>query len=478
MMPSTPVFNAISSKILTVLFVTGLGAQAAANDVKEFKSTTGVTESCTTLEKFSFGDYSKRDLEKEGEFCSIDFNSSAVALCPKNWSTSAAVMIYKLPANISAHDYETTKCGSKEGHKTLAKFKMTVNESGTSATNSQAALLYYHFSRILHTSVKVPVAVKRTIDRQDLENRVVKRSRGLGKMNPAAWSYLNKWLTGPFNEINKPDLFESANEVHGVLYRDKGNRYETEINGVRSAWGVPQNEDFQKTAAFSALRSSLPLLDAVKDGIRKAQANPKLAADLAGSPSDYQMILWMRDLTDITLLDFIFSQQDRVGNIDYEWEWAYVQNGEVRTLEVSDKEADLPRKKMKNFIPPASIAMFKPLLVQRTWIGDNDAGGKTSYVNYTKKTNMLQNIRHYNSGLYKQLMALNLDLSSKGPIFSFVAQNFKVTPRELQMFVTNVQEASTILQANCEAGQLKFDLSPKKFLLGQSTEEVVDCKSN
>jgi hypothetical protein len=33
------------------------------------------------------------------------------------------------------------------------------------------------------------------------------------------------------------------------------------------------------------------------------------------------MVFWMRDLADITLLDYLFGQQDRIGNIDYLTYW-------------------------------------------------------------------------------------------------------------------------------------------------------------
>ena len=36
------------------------------------------------------------------------------------------------------------------------------------------------------------------------------------------------------------------------------------------------------------------------------------------------MMFWMTELSEICLLDYIFSQQDRPGNIDYRWVWYYL----------------------------------------------------------------------------------------------------------------------------------------------------------
>jgi hypothetical protein len=74
-----------------------------------------------------------------------------------------------------------------------------------------------------------------------------------------------------------------------------------EINGPRkAAWGAPQSREFQTTPAFTALRR-----------------DATLASAIAGAPYPaQQMVFWMRELSEIAVLDHIFSQQDRVGNIE------------------------------------------------------------------------------------------------------------------------------------------------------------------
>ena len=57
------------------------------------------------------------------------------------------------------------------------------------------------------------------------------------------------------------------------------------------------------------------------------------------------MIFWMKELTEIVLLDYIFNQQDRVGNIDYVWTWYYQKDGEYKTREEKAGK-ELPREKI------------------------------------------------------------------------------------------------------------------------------------
>jgi hypothetical protein len=187
------------------------------------------------------------------------------------------------------------------------------------------------------------------------------------------------------------------------------------------------------------------------------------------------MVLWMKELTEITLLDFIFSQQDRIGNIDYKWAFYWLDGqGNVQSQGV---DTDLPRKKMGQISVPENIKAYNPVLVQRTFMGDNDAGGRVAYTNFTKRTKMLENIRHYNSKTYARLLALNEDLQSKGEIYHYISENFKVDASNLKQIVNNTKLATDIMKASCQAGKLQFDLKPKDFMKGEDTLESVNCST-
>jgi len=131
---------------------------------------------------------------------------------------------------------------------------------------------------------------------------------------------------------------------------------------------------------------------------------------MQGGVTKEQMAYWMQDLTDITLLDYIFSQQDRIGNIDFVPYWHWVEDGKVRMAKADDGDR------------PAAAHDAK--LIRRTWLNDNDAGGKVKYANFTKKTGMLEKIRHYNPETYRRLIALDKDLKAKGKLYAYLRDTF------------------------------------------------------
>ena len=448
-----------------------------------FTSPNGVTESCIAIEQMPGGKYKKKDLEKEALFCKIDMYDGAIAVCPKSWSTSAGTMIYGTEGTGETQaQYEASaKCGQKDGHENkIAKFKSTMNASGTSGTFAPSSLLYYHFSRYLNAEVTVPVAVYRTFDRLAHLKRVSSKGKGNSRMNIAAWEIMrtvekNPAAYSPTDELFTPD----RKQIFGVILKDKGERYGAEFNGTRaSGWGVGQNNDFQKTPGFMALRSESALEKAVVEGVAASKKDPLIVKALGSGPLPaVQVVYWMRELTEITIMDYIFSQQDRVGNIDYEWKWVYVDGGEVKDKDVKGPAKDFPRTKMSQIPVPPELAPFKPILVQRSSIGDNDAGGRVQYANFTKKTEMIQKIRHIAGDTYRRLIHLAADLRSKGELYQHIAKNFTLSPKQIDQIVVNTQEVASILKKTCEARKLRFDLNPEAMLLGQNTEESVDCSN-
>jgi hypothetical protein len=443
-------------RLLPLLLIT-LAAYAHG---EEFTSPDGLTEQCRLLPPMPGVTLSKGDQAKEKELCGIDFYGGAVALCPKTWSTSAAVMVYDIKGSgLAPQAYESQRCATREGHERLAKFKMTMNQRNTSGTMSNSALMYYVLSRYLDTLVEVPVAVYRTIDKEVLGKRVAAHASGQGSMNRSAWEWVRTAVRNPSAYVPTDDLFTAdRQQIYGVLLDDKGARYGVEINGPRkAAWGAPQSREVQTTPAVTALRR-----------------DATLASAIAGAPyPTQQMVFWMRELSEIAVLDHIFSQQDRVGNIDYVWRWYWVDaDGKVQHDKVHSK---VPRSRMNSLAVPDELRPFHPMLLQRTWIGDNDAGLSRRYANFSAQTGMVSNLRHFDAGVYRRLMALSRDFQQRGPISDFLAGEIGLKPAQLELMMKNTIDVARILEANCRSGKLRFDLNPMKFLKGEPTEESVDC---
>lgn len=472
-------------------------AQKAEMDLSrsmtQFQSPNGTTEVCITLAKLPLGKYKDKDIEEEKRLCGLNFHNNTVALCSKVWSTSPATIVAgfkdvdgKNLANTSA-EAERNLCGKHTKMDKLAKFKQSMNQADTSGTYSGSSILYYHFSRALNTDINIPVAVYRTMDKDEHFNRVSSKANPSpqAKMNVAGWKWLRAAETNPaaYNAIS--DLFTSdKKQIYGTLLKDKGERYKEEINGTQeSGWGVGQNFDFQKTPAFLAAKTSGSLQNAISQGYAEAIKNPKIKAVFPGVPSTQQMVLWMNEVSEIAILDYIFSQQDRIGNIDYRWYWTYVDDqGEVQTDRVKEDQYEaLPRSSMNKIIPPASIAAKNPILIQKTFLGDNDAGGLVPYTNYTKKTQMLEGLRHLHKSTYQRLLKLAQDFENKGPNYQVLRQesillNATEANKRFNQAINNTILASNILKKNCEANLLQLDLiSLKKAVKSDFEVKTTNC---
>lgn len=460
---------------------------AAANDsvigeTTMFTSPNGVKEACIRIAPMPGASYSNGDLKDEAAFCAIDLYAADVGLCPKTWSTSPGMIIHDLsdgPYKGDRQGFERNACPEGKDAKTksagdLAKFKPTMNAKGTSGTFSASPLLYYHLSRFFGADIGVPVAVWRSMDK-DLHLSEVARP-GLAQsghsqssdMNQAGWRTLVAADTDPSAYKPTSDLFTSdLSAIYGVLLSSSGDRYNSEVNGTRaSGWGKGQNLDFQQTAPFLALRSSATVDKAIAEGIAEAIKDKQILKDMGADVSPAQVAFWMSDIANIVLLDFMLSQQDRVGNIDFVPHWYWVENGEVKSRKAVRHGAETDP------LPEGAIR------IKRTHLNDNDAGGRVEYANFAKSTEMLQKLRHFPAGTYRQLMALDADLQAQGPLHAYLSDSFGLATAQFDQLVANTALAAQILRETCERGDLRLDLDPQAFLVsGSAAEADIACRA-
>jgi hypothetical protein len=455
---------------------TAVASSVVAGRTLTFTSAGGVEERCVVLDRMPGAVYRDSEVREEEGFCAIDFYAGTHALCPKLFSTSPGTLIHDLRGSAyagAADRFERDVCPrghvvAREAADVPISWKMSVNTRESSATFSNSSLIYYHFARYFDAAIHVPPVVLRTMDRKTHQSRVsavgARESAGRPalRMNHAAWSTLVEAESRPESYAATDELFTpDRRAVYGVLLHPRGRQYGEEFNGSRrSGWGDGQSRDFQETPPFTALRSAAPLERAIEEGLRAGHA----AAALPAAARREQMAFWMRDLIDIALLDFLFSQQDRIGNIDYVAYWYWVEDGEVRRMPAHGAHA------------PDEIARHAPKLIKRTELGDNDAGVRTSYVNYTKRTGMLDNLRHYNASTYRRLMVLERDFAQQGPLWTYTRATFGLSDAEFRQVAANVGEAAAILRSSCSAGRLRFDLEPEALLVeGAVRERTVVC---
>jgi hypothetical protein len=456
------------------------GAVQASSEVHgetvTYASPNGVQERCVMLARMPGATYRPQGEAQERRLCAIDFHQPTHALCPKLFSTSPGTLVYDLSAGPFARrpaEFEREVCST--GHVVTAEavggaisYKISVNTRETSATFANSSLIYYHFARYFDAAVHVPPAVLRSVDKQTHLERVARRGESVSATRPplkmlhAGWSTVVRAEQDPASYQPTDELFTpDRKQIYGVLLHPEGKRYGEEVNGSRqSGWGDGASRDFQQTAPFIALASEQPLAEAIRQGLAHGHTSSAIPADVRAE----QVAFWLRELIDVTLLDYLFSQQDRIGNIDYLPHWVWVQDGQVRQLLATGGK------------PPAEIVAHSPRLIKRTELGDNDAGVRLSYANYTQRTGMLERIRHYHSHTYRQLMRLDADFAASGPLHAHVRSTFGLSAAEFERVAANVKSAATILRESCHAGRLRFDADPEAFLRDGRVDALkLDC---
>ena len=443
--------------------------------VTEYPAADGLVERCIRIDPFPGAAYSDKDREVESDYCALDLER--LALCPKLWSTSPGTIVFELaqddPASILA--FERSNCA--KGHQARAfaenkpaTFKISVNGQKTSATYAPSSWVYYHLSRYFRTHTYVPPAVYRSMSLARHHERVVEPALVLVKgrharMLAEGWAHLEALETGSLGGRAATEaLTDEGRQVFGVLIDNKGDRYGPEVNGTReSGWGSGQNEDFQQTAPYLALRDSAPVPDAARAAIEQARRNPRMAKALAATTSAEQVYAWMQAVMEITLLDDLLRQQDRIGNIDYRWRWYWLEDGVLRDRPAPGDE------------PPKSLRDKTAWRLRQTAINDNDAGVRAGYANFAERTGMLEELAHYDPQLYRRLGALAVDLAARGDAWTWLRQTAGLSERETQGIADRAKAAFELLETQCRAGTLALDFDLAGLLLGEPAPAVTNC---
>ena len=159
------------------------------------------------------------------------------------------------------------------------------------------------------------------------------------------------------------------------------------------------------------------------------------------------------------VLDYLLGQQDRIGNIDYQWRWLWLQGEQI--MSTADRGQAAP-----------AIGAIR---LRTTWLNDNDAGVRTGYANYARKTDMLKNLRHFNPTLYQRLKALTRDFEEAGPIYQAIQSNYHLSKKEVAAIRQRAAEIDDIITSDCRAGRYRFDLTPTNILTSGNELTEVSC---
>jgi hypothetical protein len=316
--------------------------------------------------------FTKHDKNEIDELDSLDFHSpsgpQSVGVVPKLHNTSAGIEIYQLPTTSSKETFEKTegpyragitkKYSNKRSGKKIAKFKV--------GTMAESGLACFYVSRLLGHLVEVPPATYRTMDVQEFE-KVGEQARTTGHPScTEAWANLRAMVKSGNHKVVLPD----GKLVFGSLAENpRGENSSPEDYWTRDAI---RGHSFYKVLSSKAPVASILNLNDVK-----------ALQDLALA----------QDMTRGVILDSIFLQVDRLGNISVAVLQHYVTNkGKVKW---DDKVSDKDKTEAVSPLLPLKRIMYK----------DNDDGMNWG-MNSISVTPILNETHHIDQTIYNRLQWL------------------------------------------------------------------------
>jgi len=317
--------------------------------------------------------FTKHDKKEIDQLDSLDFYASSgpqsMGVVPKLHNTSAGIEIYQLSSTESKETFEKTegpyrsgitkKYSNKRSGKKVANFKV--------GSMAESGLACFYVSRLLGHLVEVPPATYRTMDVQEFQ-KVGEQARTTGHPRcTEAWANLRATVKSGNPKVVLPD----GKLVFGSLAQNPRG----ENSSPEDYWtvGAIRGHSFYKVlSSREPVASILNLNDA------------KSLQDLALA----------RDMTRGVILDSIFRQVDRLGNISIAVLQHYVTS--EGQLKWDDKVSDKDKAEAVNPLLALKRIMYK----------DNDDGmnwGRDSI----SVTPILNETHHIDQTIYNRLQWLS-----------------------------------------------------------------------
>ncbi len=436
-------------------------------------------------------DYSKSDLKMQKRLCDMEIypvdpalDKQSVAICPKLFSTFPALEFFEIPKDETQQSVEEKFCSQKVGEKTRAK-KIAKYKYSMSCAKTSSILSYYHISRALQMN-SVPVSVLRTVDKQTHMFHAelgVKRSRAsASEIISKNWVSVVKLITQSNPDIVTPDQLMT----YGALSenpRGEQKYYEDFWPKTNGDQGV---KNFKSTEVMKRLALARPV-------------ESFIATEL--NTNNYSSIRKMKDASDMVILDTLFGQKDRFGNIHSYHSFMVNQEGDFENLDLGDiedwmaevnavdalnelkKVKDWPSDWQKEILPRNKkiieiVSHFLNSLdvpfahSQVLLIKDNDCGFKGS--NIFKSQGLVKDIRHLSLSTYQQLNLLFAE-TSQGHLDDYFIKTLNMSEEDVKSFKENLTFVYETLKVKCDKKELFLDLNIKSHFRKENSKESRPC---
>ncbi len=384
------------------------------------------------------------DETKESELCSLDFHSEVFpsGVCPKMNSTNPGLEIFKIPNGLSKTQMEKQNCKAVDSVK-MAKYKLS-----TSCSYTPSILGYYHVSRMLGDILHIPVSVLRTVDQSYHLNLARK---GL-KLTPArelihqTFQTLVAGLSGrgssKFNDRALTTTGQSFGAISEVV-KGESNYEEFYHVGKDDALAFKQ-----KDRVFKMLSTDQPATKIVGQSLTK---------------ENLQKLVAMKDISEMLVIDYLMSQQDRFRNI-----------ASINFVYFKDDEGLLRRTALSNVSP--DFLKTGVFVVKEMVLKDNDCG-LAERENLAKTRGLTMNLRHMHPTTYHRLLWLN-SIANAVQTKEFLSKETLFTSQDQSLFRANLSELAAKLKSLCAQGKLHLDLDFNQHFTGKEDPMSKKCDLN
>jgi hypothetical protein len=390
------------------------------------------------------------DAKSETTLCSYVFYTNTapreqgapktdVAICPKIESTNPGTDVQDLLPGKTREETEAQICKETDRDtKKLAKFKESITCSYTPSN-----IGYYHLSRALGGTGDVKPVVGRTMDLAEHKKITAEALQILGSQADnsfpkSSWLSYKSSESAPQASRFKDQLYTNDFlQIYGGLQENpRGEAKYTELNH-RGADPNPASL-FIQTPGFKHVTDSRPLAQIAPRTIDQAQT-----------------VVQMQDITELLVMDYLMSQQDRFGNV-HEIDYFYFPKDggfdRVKKSKVDDKEVPMP----------AGAVPVKKMLLK-----DNDCGGPAK-TNHVKNAGLTDQMRHMNAKTYAHLRWLAQNFGPNMDIPKLFASEAFFVQADIDMLRKNLTDLAAKFHDNCTASKLLLDLDFGDHLAGKS----------
>lgn len=423
---------------------------ASGRKIISFLSPSSKSEICVLPHHPRDSAYSAQDEADEAFLCKLDYygttvDSQRVAVCPKLNSTNPGLNLLLNKIDFSYPSFPVN-CQSRDKKlELIAKHKQSISCSYT-----PSLLTYYHLSRQLGGILNVPVAVLRTVDKDEhlqwTKEAISYFSSSNNDLIYQNWLHFSRAHSSPekYPQIftrNKQFLFGALtmNALDEKYYSDVSGKGDYSTRELR----------FQKLQPFQKISDNLGL----------ASINHGLSLQ-----EKIQNLVQMKDVSDMILMDYLLNQADRIGNVHYLDRFYTFQNGELLA---------------------SSKATEGALAIKQMILKDNDCG--ITKENRFKKFGILEKVRHLSPQTYRLFLnwARKLD---QPEMIEFMKKELLLTTKDLfdpkRGIIANAHSAKNLLMKNCRTGFLMLDIDPAyidqtpTFNLSQCELPTIELSSN